>query len=113
LLSKNLQFDKTSVGLQPENISEPNYKKIKHESDSDSHSIRIILSVLLYLIFVIAIVVVIYHYWNQRRIKETSSELLIKIICYKKTNLFENILKIKNNQMKSILIIEKLSLIDE
>jgi hypothetical protein len=79
-----LQFDKTSVGLQPKNISKPNDQKSKHESDSNSHSIPIILSSLLCVIFVIAIVAVIYHYWNQRRIKETSSELLIKIIFYNK-----------------------------
>ncbi len=79
-----MQFDKTSVGLQPKNISKPNDQKSKHESDSNSHSISIILSSLLCVIFVIAIVAAIYHYWNQRRIKETSSELLVKIIFYKK-----------------------------
>jgi uncharacterized membrane protein affecting hemolysin expression len=79
-----LQSDEISVGLQPKNISELNDQKSKHESDSDSHSIHIILSSLLCVIFVIGIVVVIYHYWNQRRSKENSGELLIKIICYKK-----------------------------
>ncbi len=79
-----MQSDEISVGLQPKNISELNDQKSKHESDSDSHSIHIILSSLLCVIFVIGIVVVIYHYWNQRRSKENSGELLIKIICYKK-----------------------------